>query len=604
MLFHSLLLLYYLLMLLGASMLLGQGVSRLLPQDRAGFFWPLLSGFSLVPVATVYLALIGLTKTPWLLEVLGVLLALYGGLQLFKGIGWYRVNGIGKEATLLLLVPALSLVFLLVSKSCYLEGGLNNLDDIRSVGLTGAFATNHLKPAFLYDFSIPISYSYYLYEWSALLYAMVDGIGMPSVPVLAVNLWVVALFYGAMYEVGRRLLSDHSRLAMLLLMALLSFYGFDFITGVVWEQQHLEWWNKPQLTQMASYQHWTYQYLFASALLLLGVIQLSDYFHRADARAGLRFVALFALAAGYGAIPFVWAVIALLPVTVAVLLRLRSEFPWRLSVRLILPAAFLAAVLLLPVVFAFVGREVIVEFPTMPQAWYRPEGFGGLSLLNYNLKILELEVGPLLMLGMLLLPRWYFVGSAPGGGSESEPRRDIAWFALGIVVLSLISYSRYFDWFSRGMMLFVLIAGFSAADWLWRWGKRFSRIAVPLILLLLAPQLFNFSLEHVFRLCQCDPAPEDTKKLNAEFPLGSLFYRPGSVDVLMIKMAGRAFIGPETGNDLMTYRNSEEFLRSWIEWEHPYTPCSQTLYGGSIPDGVYFEMVDDAVRETKCPIGQ
>ena len=598
---HLLQLIYYLLIITGASLVLGGGISRLLFNNCLTGFYRLLSGFALLPVVVVYIAYTGLTRVPLLVEITGLCLAVAGIVLLYRFGGQLRVWLADPALYLWLIVPLFSLGYLLSAKACYLTGGLNNFDDLRSVALTGSFATNYLKPAFLFDFSIPISYSFYLYEWSALLYAAVQGIGMPSVPVLAVNLFVVGLFYAALAQLIRALADNPGPLAFLLVSALVTYYGFDFTMEPIWQRQHLEWWNSTQITQTASYFHWTYQYLFSGTLILLGLINLSRFIRSGDRHSALLFVLLHSAAAGYGAITFVWATLSLLMLLFVHLLGRQRMRLLKYLLPQLLPALLIALLVVLPTFPAFVGRDVIISFPIPPHFWYSFPEAGLIAQFWLNLKQLFIEVGPMILLGLISIPFWF----RHADGDAAQVRRELALFASGLLLLSILSSSGHFDWFSRGLLLLVIIAALFAAELLLPWlTGQHRQLMIPLFVLMMIPQLFNFMLENQFRLQQCTPGSPMALKMNANHPLGTLFFSDEPVDLKTIQLAGRAFLGPQTGNYLITYLNRPDFLREWFAWEGSYQPCQSTPYGSNTPDGSYLQPVGGELREMRCPTNE
>ncbi len=60
----------------------------------------------------------------------------------------------------------------------------------------------------------------------------------------------------------------------------------------------------------------------------------------------------------------------------------------------------------------------------------------------------------MILLGLVSIPFWL----RHDDGNASQARRELALFALGLLLISMISTSGHFDWFSRGLLLLVIIA--------------------------------------------------------------------------------------------------------------------------------------------------
>ncbi len=591
---HYLLFLYMALMLLGVCGFLGQGLLRLLPmKGPLGPMHELFAGFVIAPAVFAWLGYLRVFHIPWLAEVSGVFFFIVGILFLLRLRGKLSLP---RDWPLWMLIPVLSLSLLLIGKVCYFDGGFNNHDDLRSIALTGAFAANDLKPAFPTDLSIPISYSYYAYEWSAYLYRAVRGIGLPSLPVLLINLALVAFFYRLLVDIGRQLIKDFSLHHYLLLSAILTFYGFDYLHDSVWPARHLEWWNDHQLTQFSSYLHWTSQYLFAAGLALYGFVCLRNYFDDGDKRHAWWFLILHAISAGVGAIVFVWSTLAIV-IYILVLLVVgdRREIVQRL---LGLAPRAVAAILLLilPVIFAFVGREVIVSFSIWPHFWFHSQDEAQNALL-FNLWVTLQELGPFLFAGLLLIPFGRWLDRRHGGSGFGR----LSIFLSALLLISFFSASPYFDWFTRGVLLLVIMAAYYVTALISPLIGRQHPLVSSLFFLILTPQLFNALLEHDFRRQQCRPASQFSHQVNATVPLNTVIdYAGSSSGMLGIAMAGRAALAPGARDYLKTYRNTETFLSRRIGWRHPFSPCKRTAFGESTPGGAYARLADGKVEFMEC----
>ena len=117
---------------------------------------------------------------------------------------------------------------------------------------------------------------------------------------------------------------------------------------------------------------------------------------------------------------------------------------------------------------------------------------------------------------------------------------------------------------------------------------------------LLIPQIFNFVLENYFRYGECQAAPPSTREFNLDYPLGSVFYSSGPYDFESIIHAGRAYLSPHHKEILVSYKNHDDFLRTRLELEKPYTPCTQTRFGNSIPGEKYYEIHNNEIIVKHC----
>ncbi|HFE48402.1 MAG TPA: hypothetical protein ENJ21_03720 [Chromatiaceae bacterium] len=579
--------------LLGVGSLFGRGLLRLVPMDEGGPGRELFAGFVIAPAVFAWLGYLGVFRIPWLAEASGVFFFAAGIVFLLR----LRTRpNLPPDWPLWMLIPLLSLLLLVTGKSCYFDGGFNNHDDLRSIALTGAFAANALKPAFPTDLSIPISYSYYAYEWSAYLYRAVRGIGLPSLPVLLVNLALVAFFYRLLVDIGRKLIRGFSLHHYLLLTSILTFYGFDYLHDPVWSARHLEWWNDHQLTQFSSYLHWTSQYLFAAGLALYAFVHLRDFLDSGETRDAWWFLILHAISAGIGAIVFVWSTWAILAYILIRLIVGDRRALWRRLLKLVPRAVLVILLLMLPVVFAFVGREVIVSFSIWPHFWFHSQGESQHALL-FNLWVTLQELGPFLFAGLLLIPFGRWLDRQRDGSGFGQ----LSIYLFALLLISFFSTSPYFDWFTRGILLLVIMAAFYITALLAPLVDGRHPLLLSVFVLILAPQLFNAFLEHDFRRQQCRPANQFSHQINAGVPLDSVIFYPGSTrGMLGIAMAGRAALAPGASDYLKTYRNTESFLHERIGWSHPFEPCRRTAFGESTPGGGYVRLVDGKAEYMEC----
>ncbi len=595
--FTTVLFIYFFILTAGLSHLTGRLIEKYILRESLNPLLTTIAGFSLVPAILSWIGFSGLGKITYFFESMGVLVCFY---TLLQAIHHRQIIGYWIANNFIILIPIMfSGSLLLFSKSCYFDGAINNMDDLRSVALTGSLATNSLKPAFVTDFSIPLSYSYYLYEWTAWLYSTVRGIGMPSIPVVTINLYVIFFFYAGLYLIGKSLFQKFGTTHFLLLSAILTFYGFDFLYPEAWQQKHLEWWNHKQITQMASYFQWTYQYLFSAIICLVAFLHLILFLDKDNKSNGLLFILLHASAAGFGTITFVWSTISIIFTLPFLLWKHHSRNTWSSILRLLPISLLLTTFILLPILPAFIGREVIVSFNAHPSWWFSKTTHDIDSFLSHFI-ILFHEIGPLLFAGMLsILLFGKYLSQTKG-----KALIFLSIYGIAVFLLSLFSQSSYFDWFSRGVLLMVILSALYASGIILKLLETHSKYAwIFMITVLLLPQAYNFLLENYFRNQQCrfDQTSEIAKQINQKFPLGTIFHI--AKDEALAKAllySGRGITASPQFNYLTTYKNTKEFLTEKLDWDFSDKACRSSKFGKTVLVGKYFDIRGTLVKATIC----
>lgn len=587
------------LILIGGSTFFGLST---LPLGGRHWTVRLALGFSLMPLITAYLGLAGVFRAaPWLVQALGWLYIAFAVAWL--GLGLTRLaRKKGKDLPwLALVVPLLMLAALFWCKFHYLSGGVDNGDDMRSMLLTGSFAANYLKPAFPFDLSIPVSYSYYLYETSAFLYAFSSGSGLASEPVLIVNIMAVALFFCCLWRVSSALFKERVVLGFTLAAAAIAFCGWDFVNAeFIAQNRHVEWWNIVQVTTFASYMVWTYQYVWT-----LGICILALYFHhKATEEQSLAKWALFCifliLSAGFGAITFVWTSAALFLLTLGDLAR--KGKPHLLFLLKGLPITVGIVVLgIAPVIFAYIGREQILSLTPVPHWWFHTQPpLTDISAFFNQVMTGLIEWGPLLVMGIFA-----------GFWTAFRPKADPLSRRLGLVmVISALGVtftrSPFFDWHCRGgFFILTVLGGLMITDLVLRrveklHGRAQKTASLALVVLLILPGGYTAYLELRHRAEDMHHAPDSAFVVNKMTPLHTVLYFKDPIPYPFLSITGRAVLTPEYPV-LSTYMNDEDFLREKLGWTQPFTPCTSTRYGESTPDGQYVEFDPDSQNLRSCP---
>ena len=566
------------------------------------FYLPI--GFSIFPVFVVYLSFLKITKKPLIIQILGICFAVYG-LWLFVSFIKNNKKKIFMRKNLLVWsIPLVAILALFIAKYCYLTGGINNEDDLRSVVLTGSFASNSLKPAFPFDFSIPISYSYFLFETTAFLYSTVKGVSYPSVHVLAVNILVAILFYYILFLVSSNIFMDKKRKKFFLVTLFITFYGFDGLMKYVYGgAMHIEWWNKhPQITQLSSYFNFVYQYLWTASIIILSLLFLKRFFESSNRRNWYIFTILILLSAGHGTIPFVWIAFSI-PVILIIYIAKKRNKAFKNLVSCIPISIFWFAFILFPLFFTFVNREVIFHFAA-PAFWFhRNASLPFLQALSLNIQTTFIEFGPFLLIGIMLSIRNLFK-------KKDWEYKNLFLFSLVIFVslfLMTCTQSFYFDWFSRGVLIATILSAFFAAKFFYSlvFNKKSNLLFMLFVLfiLLILPQVYTFFLENYFRTKTWIPPTAEAQRINKLYELGIVFYSRQSKyeDIFIFGQAGRALLSQT--DYIPHYRNKESFLIKKLKWRE-YTPCSETLYGDNTPSGRYFEIKGPNFRLKQCGVDQ
>lgn len=581
--------------LIGGSVLSSQAFRHIFPKGKHDPLVEYILGFALLPVLVTYGAFLHLWAVPMIPEIAGAICAI---VAFWKIVPWFQAwkNHIWNLHYSIAILPAVSFLSISVGKYCHLLGGQNNGDDVRSIALTGAFATNFLKPAFPFDFSVPISYSYYLYESSAFLYSAFGGMLFPSLPVLLVNLGVVLALYAALYRISQAFFHTPASTGYILASLFITFYGFDGFRPEPYTQGHIEWWNWLQVTQMSSVMHWVYQYLFSTILVAVGIATFAHALAHKNRDSLLMATTLSVLALGYGTFPAVWAAPAIvLGALWFLLLHRRHGAKFLLFSLPYIAGLFLF--LLLPQAFTFLSRDTL--FSLGPARTWFGSILGTFSAqFLHQAKMLLMEFGPFLLLGMATA----MLGLRKALRLQTEQQ----WlrFLGSVVVTTMItlmtfSHAPVFDWFARGMMPGMLFAAFFAASFFLPLLNTWRTATCTLLVLLLLPQGYTFFLEHYFRTRTCGFPSAATLQVHRTFPFGTVIHTDGALFQEIIH-AGRAVL-TKNYQILDAYLNDRTFLRDTVAWGEPFTPCTKTLYGRSTPSNWYIEHTPEKDTWTLCP---
>jgi hypothetical protein len=529
-----------------------------------------------------------------------------------------------------------------ITNACMFFGGINNTDQFRGLAFTSAFAANFLKPAHPLDLSIPVSYGYYFYEYTAFLYSAVGGYGWPTVALLTGSFFCIFAFYFTFQQFVKRVVPNYRPITGLLAVCALSFYGLDFMSS---NEYHGDWWNFYQITQMAAYWSWVYHYLLGGAFALAALTCLYDALTRRDENMFLVAILLFCIAPFYATITGIFfAGVFLLAFLLAVacdrsLLRLL-----RFGGNLAFAAGTICGIitfLLLPQIFTFWGRGDYLSFHE-PVLWFTQKAIATAGIKDWaeTTLLLMAELGVLHFIALCLVP--LCVVSL----YRTKPVAAALLLSLAIIVVLSLScvQASTLDWYWRGGNFGIIILTASTATWLFSFlpcKRSFGSACLWLfVLLLLSPGVWNFYTESLKRFKNGYSAPAAALEINhavglhtaigyskeeragpqvkaAEIspghPWHHAYFRDEAskralnsqqdVIITMAHQAGRIAIAEK--NPLWTfldvYSLSADFLSRYFNWKGEATPCGSTWFGASIPQNTYarVDMLEPLKIETR-----
>ena len=551
--------------------------------------------FGLWPVFFSWTGFIGLYRIPHIAECMGAAFALY-----FIAKYYSRRSNIRRwliESTHYNAI-ALGIIFLitqLLVQHCYFTGGVNNWpdDQVRGLSFTSAFAANYLKPAHPIDLSIPLSYGYYLFEYTAFLYSAVDGYSWPSITLLIASIISIAIFYFAFLKLLRIFLPAPQKpgTELFALMAV-TFYGFDiFVYPEAPLVHHIEWWNPVQITQMASYWNWVYHYLASAALSMTGLVCLHDALTQKRRDLLITSAAFMCLGPTFAPTTGIFFIlVGMLTLTLSLATQYRTDIPrWFFHNTLALSPTilFLMIAILLPQLFTFWGREEYLHLLKTPVLWFSRTPVASASMAQWITfgVVLIAELGTVLFIGLLATP--FYIWKM----RKFFPFATLTALSLLIVIIlsEFSTEAQTNDWYWRSGGFGIILLCPIIATWLFtRWmpdGKPKRTIYWLFMLLLFAPCAFNFYSELRFRYDSCNEPAPFLADINRNTDLHTAISRT-PFDSGLVYFAGRIAVMP--GNSakefLSIYSLSNPFLKQWFGYNGEMRPCKSTWYGSSTPN--------------------
>lgn len=517
-----------------------------------------------------------------------------------------------------------------VAQGCYLEGGINNLDQFRGLGFTSAFAANDLKPAHPLDLSLPVSYGYYFYEYTAFLYSAVNGQGWPSAALFIGAMFCIAAFYFSFLQFAKKLIPGFTPALGFLAVLAVTFYGLDFLSP---NSYHGDWWNTYQITQMASYWSWLYHYLLGAAFALAALVWLHEALMQQSSEKFFVSILFLLLAPLYATITgiFFGGVYAL----IFLLAALRDRKTVSLlyfggkSAQAFSLLVFSAIILCAPQIFTFWGRGSYLSLHE-PVLWFTQKPVSQASWLDWqqSFGLLGAELGPLHFLAFFLTPVCIY------SLYKQRPAAGLIIFSLFVAIIFSLSFVQAptLDWYWRAGNFGLIILTALTAVWTMSYipyERNLKSVAIlSLVLALLAPGAWNFYVENMKRYNNCFAAPKAAMDINRGIglhmaigytpeertpPGKPILPEPGhpwshayfrdkeskvtlnseqDVALAMAHQAGRVTITKKNPlwAFLDVYAAPAPFLLKYFSWKEAAV-CGKSWYGSSIPRKDYVKII-------------
>lgn len=543
-----------------------------------------------------WLGFLGVFRIPYLAQIVGLLWACYAlyGQRQIRGVlrSAYEYEPAGAVFVVLILAVCL------IPKYCYFYGGFNNTDDVRSIVATVSFAANYLKPAFLFDFSIPLSDGYYSYQLSAFLYAAVGGYHWPSIALIPTSLAAIGFFYAILIIYLKAAFPGHGRYAILIGLLCVTFYGLDiFADPGSAARGHIEWWNLLQLTQMASYHNWVYKYLLAMGFGLAALYSFEHYRKTKHSHWLYATVALTAFAPTFGVITGVWlcGVIALvLILTLCHSPKLIANLLWHTP-----GAVLIVAIIALPQILTFIGRETFVQLIS-PVLWFTRVSVADATLMQWwvNVRYFWYEMGLLLLAGLFALP---FLGYA---ALRQKQNFQAMIFCMAIIAFigASITYTELYDWYWRGCNLLITVCAAVAVVWLYEHLRERTPALVlhAVIGLGLWPGIMNYNMETYFRWNACAPVTDPVAIfINRTVDLHSVFRAEAPIWPRTMILGGRAYYDSTPGGLYSLSKNSPAFLARYFDVPYKQNICDKTRFGSALPNNTMISISKNMIFTTE-----
>ncbi len=586
---------YQTMLLIGACDVVGHIIIRLfLPEFRGNHGYRMVLGFGILPILAAWLGLTGWITLIHVVSIFtGILAALWGAWIVRRGMlyTWrYRRSLWGT-----LCIPIFTSIAIASAKLGYLVGGpRSHHDEERSILFISALANNFLKPAYPFNYSIPVAYPFYLFETGSLLYLATNGWSLPSIPLLVITLGAIAMSYAVLWLICSD--EESSKAWFIWSSAFITFVGLlwipKFWDGAAFVSQ--------QVQSLPSTLHAGTHYLFGTMIGILGLKHLQRYIQgNGNQTDGKVFVICMALAFTFAGIPSIWALAAgLLLVCIGLPHLLRAPMINHLRVSMCALAS----------IVCIIGPQTPNLFPRLastfyfsaPHWWFiRPT----LDVINTtifpeafwkplaSILILLINVGPILTPVIILAPLFAWLTY------RGIIKPEITTYVVGIFaswLLLTFTSAPSGDWFGRGPLFAEICAALIAGNIVQHY--KHHKWIVYLCVFFMALQA---ATSPGFLSWNLTEASSQVRILNGSLPIGSVVVTETYDDPLaeQILKAGRGvFTIPPTA--FMAYLNNVHLLEKWgilLRYHH----CESSWLGSPTPLGVFWTNNEMGVLEKK-----
>lgn len=591
---------YYGLILVGASFASANvfriPILRNVPKSYQTFL-----GFSLFPVMVTWLSFTKIWFLPMVTIVCGGILGAFGLWMIVRRAKYVR------ELTLAdiggWIVPIVTLTILLIAKWGYMYGEHTHHDELRSALFTSTFASNGLKPAYPFDWSLPLAYPFYMFTITAFLHASTGGMLLPTVSLFTVALVSIALTYGCMRLICRDVFPERERLAFILASLIFTVSTLQCIDAA---SQKLT--APPQ--DILLFFHAGYHYLWGGVLGCLGLVALWNAIRNAKRELWLLTILCFALSFTFSGITAVWFAFAALPVLFLGCVRHRRQC-WTLFYSQETIVGFLGALLILLPQFAnFLPRYAATFYFSAPHVWF-PRDVAAFLLKTHLPRV----TGAILFDALTLLTTFGIpicaglCSAIVCARSYLRSKRDqMTVFCLGAltsIVLLTFTDGPSGDWFGRGPLAITFIGTFLATSlFLPFFSKRSWNLCTMLLGMVFVVQIGAFALRLRDNPSSLPKYPDLVQAIHTHTSLREILYVDHYGDIAeSIIWAGRSVIThpPQAFVAYLNHRHVHDALKLP---QYSFKPCRESWYGKNTPQDQFIHLSNKAMQDVPCVVAK
>jgi hypothetical protein len=586
--------------IMGASSVIGYGWMHINRSHSHDPWTRLLFGFIGLPIIIAYGGFLKIFSVPFVINIVYIISILWSLRMIF--VMRKRIPSLLSNIAAhwrYWLFPAAIILFVAAAKFWYLFGGMSgNSDDIRSIMLVSSFATNHLKPAFPLDFSLPVVYPYYLFLSAAFAYAGLQGWMFPGIPLLAVTLLALVWIYRCLWLALQSIHPSAGPLSFLITCCSFTFAGFrlshTFPDALLSSPA-------PSISQFF---HTGYHYLFGAAIGILGLIFLYECLYRNNQKRWMTASLLLATSFGFGGIVGVWVLITAIMLTAYGLWPAIKTTGWSRTSRGLCTMIVTGLIVLLPQIFSSLPRLAPTFTIRIPGLFFSRD-IAALSLeLHKSLNIIDkilfdglvllMTTGFLALLGtgisFVLVLRQKFSSGTRWSSFAEFPLLCILFTSL---LLLIITEAPSGDWTGRGLIVPIAAASILAGSL--KISARLKKGALMLFILLTLIQGTLWTQEFAAGF-STRPTTTLVNDIREKFPFGTQFYIPDwNENNTAVFEAGRSVIGmPEPG--FLAFMNDLQVLHALhiiTEDNKAFDPCRTSWFGKSLTGKTFTAIKED-----------